>query len=305
MHFVQTEYFHRVPSMTFIKDIGRGSNGKISLVEVAGTLCIAKRPHDSLSTTQKAANNQLDFYRELLVLPCLHHPNIVQYMGVYCSPHHDLALIIEYMSIDLDKVLSVCHNQFPLSLQLSILMDVSLGMQYLHSRGIIHCDLTPDNILLSTALNAKICDLGSSNILGSRDAKGYTHTTKFRFWAYLPPEVFKPNFLYTEKQDTFCFGVLSLFVATQKFPERYMGENVSQEAIDKKQIELERHGKVLNLLTPKYCLAPLIKKCLYDTADERPTASEITHCLKYWTKHFPKRLQDVMFVNDILHNQLA
>ena len=300
LSFAQTECFYRIPSMKFVKDVGKGCNGRVSLVEVAGTLCIAKRPRTLLqSTNQYPANQQVDFYRELQVLPSLHHPKIVQCMGVYCTtdPRDDLALIVEYIPFDLDRVLSVCCGQFPLSLQLSVLLDVSLGVHYLHSRAIVHCDLTPDNVLLSLALSAKISDLGSSHKLGSRDAKGYSPTTVPRFWTYMPPEVFTPNFLYTETVDSFSFGVLSLFVATQVFPERYMGDSISQEAVDNKEIELERHSRVFNLLDEEHCLVTLIKRCVRDVPSERPGSGDIISSLKEWIKHYPKGMQDVMLVN--------
>ena len=172
---IQTEHLHCVSSMKFIKEIGKGENGTVIMVEVGGIPCIAKKPLYTLSATpQQHQFVRERFERECSVLAHLHHPNIIQFMGVYCTAdHRDLTLIMEYMPIDLENVLSACRGHFPLSVQLSILLDISLGMQYLHLNGIIHCDLTPDNILLSSALDAKIGDLGCTHVLGSKDMTGY------------------------------------------------------------------------------------------------------------------------------------
>ena len=51
--------------------------------------------------------------------------------------------------------------------KLSILQDVSRGLIYLHSRApaVIHRDLTARNVLLDSAMRAKIADLGNSRIV--------------------------------------------------------------------------------------------------------------------------------------------
>jgi serine/threonine protein kinase len=212
---------------------------------------------------------------------------------------------MEYMPIDLDKVIVACHGHFPLSLQLSILLDVSLGMQYLHAKGIVHCDLTPDNILLSSALDAKIGDLGCTHILGSKDMSGYPQDLNPRYWAYMPPQVFNINFKYTEKLDVFSFGALTLFVATQTFPERYMGSEVSEGARERNEVEIERHRSISTILDKENCLLFMIRKCLRDKEEDRPTSNEVTRCMKHWARTHPKKLEDVVLVNNQLQNKLV
>jgi len=54
------------------------------------------------------------------------------------------------------------HDNTLLLVKLSILHDVSLGLKYLHGRNppIVHQDLTPNDILVTPQLVAKITDLG-------------------------------------------------------------------------------------------------------------------------------------------------
>ena len=294
---MQREHF--ISSMKFIGRMGEGVHGTVSVVEVEGIPCIAKQPRDTLRIREM-------FERECSVLARLHHPNIIQYMGVYCTADpRDLTLIMEYLPIDLEKVLYVCRNHFPLSLQLSVLLDVSLGMLYLHYNGLVHCDLAPDNILLSPSLDAKIADLGCTKILGSRDVNGYPQTTVPAFWAYMPPQVFRRNFLYTEKLDVFIYGVLALYITTQTFPERYMGCDVSQGAREKNEEEIERHWSGFARLDQEHCLLSLIRKCLKDEECDRPTSGDVSRCLRFWARKYPKRLEEVVLVNSQLQNKLV
>ena len=291
----------QVASLKFLKDVGEGFTGRVSLVEVDGLQCIAKRPLDihplSIESKHRALEVKASFYKELSVLSQLRHPNIVQYIGVHCSStsHQDvsLMLLMEYLPMDLSKVLSTYQGQFPLPLQLSILLDISLGMQYLHSKSIVHCDLTPKNILLSSSLSANICDFGSSNPLGSRDITGYNREIPPSFCTYLPPEVFEPNFIYTEKLDVYVFGVTMLYVATQMFPVRHMGGEDSEEAVERGEVELERHREVFSMLDQGHCLVSLIRECLQDDRDKRIHPADITFSLRSWLKAYPKQLEHV------------
>jgi len=73
---------------------------------------------------------------------------------------------MECLVTSLDELLE--HNpDIPLSLKRSILADVSRGLVYLHSRNppVIHRDLSARNVLLNSAMVAKITDLGNARIV--------------------------------------------------------------------------------------------------------------------------------------------
>ena len=307
-HATQLE---QVPTLNYIRELGGGFNGKVCLVEANGLHCITKRPQDTSSSSTSAGHTlkvHTNFLRELLVLPQLRHPNVIQFLGVNFDqnePGH-LALVIEYLPFDLDELLRACQGKFPLPLQLSILLDISLGIHYIHSRGIVHCDLTPDNILLSSALCAKICDFGCSKSLGSRDITGYPQNMRPYFRTYMPPEVFEPNFLYTEEFDVFTFGVLAMYVATQMLPVRSMGREVSVEARERGEEELERHREVFSILEQEgHCLTSLIRECVQDEKEKRISPQDIIACLRSWLKIYPKQLQHIVELNAFITYRLS
>lgn len=73
--------------------------------------------------------------------------------------HH---FIMEYSEYDLDKFMAKCNNFYQLK---TIMCQLLLGMEFIHSKGIVHRDIKPPNILVSMEGNipyAKFCDFGLS-----------------------------------------------------------------------------------------------------------------------------------------------
>ena len=282
---------------------GSGSFGSIHLIEVNGVPCIAKRLHDILVGRGRAeAVDQVQkqsikekFRRECVFLSRLRHPNIVQFMGVhYGEDTSDLTLIMECLPMDLEKCLKQYPN-LPLSIKISILLDVSYGLLHLHSQTppIIHRDLTADNILLTSDMRAKIADFGVSKILDLHPLHGASQTAGPGAFAYMPPEALKQVPAYDTKLDDFSFGVVALYVANQKFP---MVER-TVEAVQKKETHIEKRRQWVDRVGKSHPLYELITSCLQDVPDKRPTTSQINAILKQLSKRHPRRFQDIMEMN--------
>lgn len=96
---------------------------------------------------------------------------------------------------------------------LEIALDISRGMEHLHSTGIIHGDLTSKNVLLKSAdsssaisdLTAKIADFGLSVKVGRSEDPVKNHHAGTPF--YVAPEVYNDGVL-SKSADVFSFGVV-------------------------------------------------------------------------------------------------
>ena len=87
------------------------------------------------------------FKDECRILSQVHHPNIVQFLGVFFQQGDHIPIIVmEFLPLNLDQCLEK-HN-LPNEIQYSILHDVALGLHYLHSQQspIVHRDLSSNNV---------------------------------------------------------------------------------------------------------------------------------------------------------------
>jgi serine/threonine protein kinase len=92
----------------------------------------------------------VEFWREAAILSKLHHPNVLAFYGIVSDgPGGTLATVREFMaSGSLKKVLRK-EKFLDRRKQITLAMDVAIGMEYLHSKDIIHFDLKCDNLLVN------------------------------------------------------------------------------------------------------------------------------------------------------------
>ena len=292
-------YFSVVPG----EEKGSGSYGSVHLIEVNGVPCIAKQLHDILVGrnreeavgVQQQDAIQRKFRNECILLSRLKHPNIVQFMGIhydYRDPSN-LTLIMECLPMDLEKCLKLYPN-LPLSTIISILLDVSYGLLHLHSQmpPIIHRDLTAANILLTCDMKAKLADLGVSKILELNPLLASAQSALPGTLAYMPPEALVEKPRYDTKLDVFSFGVVALYAAIKEFPLMY--ENVSVEAVQNREIQIEKRRVWIRQMGVDHCLHGLVIQCLKDDPAERPSTHNINAMLKQLSHQHPKKFQNVL-----------
>ena len=202
---------------------GSGAYGAVYKVTVDGVPCIAKRLHDILVDPEvprrQRASIEQKFHDECVLLSQLRHPNVVHFVGVhYGSDQDDMSLIMECLDTDLARCLESQPN-IPIEVKLSILLDVSYGLLYLHTHSpiIIHRDLTAANILLTRDKRAKIADLGVSKLLDPRSRAAMMQTKAPGTIYYMPPEALKENPKYDEKLDIFPSAILLYMSSTRCF----------------------------------------------------------------------------------------
>ena len=202
------------------RQLGVGSYGSVEELEVGGVVCAGKKIHETLVEQGNfgAENIATKYVEECQLMSDLRHPHLVQFLGVCFLPNSTLpVLVMERLLTSLDELLE--HNpDIPLSLKRSILADVARGLVYLHSRSppVIHRDLSAKNVLLNSAMVAKISDLGNARIVNFQP--GQLARTLSRIpgtMVYMPPEAFEATSKYGPSLDSFSFGHLSLFTITQ------------------------------------------------------------------------------------------
>uniref|UniRef100_A0A672NRI1 Cyclin-dependent kinase 6-like n=1 Tax=Sinocyclocheilus grahami TaxID=75366 RepID=A0A672NRI1_SINGR len=90
------------------------------------------------------------------------HPNIVKLLNVsagWQNEKFDLTLVFEYIDQDLTTFLSKVSEK-----GLDVMRQLLSGLDFLHTNTVIHRDLKPDNLLVSSRGEVKIADFGLARI---------------------------------------------------------------------------------------------------------------------------------------------
>ncbi|XP_059551656.1 mitogen-activated protein kinase 9 isoform X4 [Myotis daubentonii] len=101
-------------------------------------------------------------YRELVLLKCVNHKNIISLLNVFTpqktlEEFQDVYLVMELMDANLCQVI---HMELDHERMSYLLYQMLCGIKHLHSAGIIHRDLKPSNIVVKSDCTLKILDFG-------------------------------------------------------------------------------------------------------------------------------------------------
>jgi serine/threonine protein kinase len=207
------------------------------------------------------------FLREGLAAASIHSPHVVR---VFASGEADgnLFLVLELIDgVSLGQRIRV-HGRVPPGLAAQIGADVAIGLGALHAASIMHRDIKPDNIMLSTQGRAKITDLGlakmpSDSQLTSTDALVGTPL-------YLAPEAITHPALIGPPADIYSLGATMYHALCGRAP--FTGSDPL--AVIQAKIEHSAPPLPLQSVLPSG-LQGLLARCLERDPRLRPTAAVV------------------------------
>jgi serine/threonine protein kinase len=157
------------------------------------------------------------------------HDNIIRCFGytIANSPMHYGSLILEYANrADLQAVFgNVSLHQALRSQMPNMCQQIAAGLDYIHSKGIIHRDLKMENILLHIqhGWQIKIADFGSAAIIPAGQSAVPVDIDLVTTPEYVAPEVFQRP--YGTKVDMYAFAIVLWSMATMNKHDAYPGLN--------------------------------------------------------------------------------
>uniref|UniRef100_A0A8B9TNG3 LIM domain kinase 1 n=1 Tax=Anas platyrhynchos TaxID=8839 RepID=A0A8B9TNG3_ANAPL len=161
---------------------------------------------------------QRTFLKEVKVMRCLEHPNVLKFIGVLYKEKR-LNFITEYIKGGtLRGLIKSMDSHYPWSQRVSFAKDIAAGMAYLHSMNIIHRDLNSHNCLVRENKSVVVADFGLARLmvdeknqpehlknLKKPDRKKRYTVVGNPYW--MAPEMINGR-SYDEKVDIFSFGIV-------------------------------------------------------------------------------------------------
>ena len=267
--------------------LGSGSYGKVCKAKLNELPCAAKLLHIILFQFEDPRSQTIRrrFEQECEILKNVRHPNVVQYLGVT----HDLQsglpiLLMELLDGNLTDFLEHSDGPILYHLQVNLWHDIALALTYLHSKHIIHRDLSGNNVLLIAGSRAKVTDFGMSK-LSVVDAS-MSHLTQCPGTPlYMSPEALRTPPIYTDKLDVFSSGVVAIQIITRHYPDPgpdmlERDDPSSPTGVVFAPIpEVERRKNHIDLIDREHPMLPVLRSCLKDRERERPSAQQLCHQL--------------------------
>ncbi len=266
------------------RSLGEGAFGRVMEIECVGydrTLAAKIIKVDNMGECDEDIDAHAKrFCMEYTCLAKLNvHRNIVRYIGLCLDRDCDFpVLVMELMTCNFHSFLLASSNRnLSEKTKIMLLYEISRGLQYLHKNFIIHRDLTAKNVLMDKKNTPKISDFGNSCLIATAGATSYvgTRTGNVGTLNYMAPEVNSSSARYNKKVDVFSFGHLALFACLQEFPKDLLPPRMEVRGKLESRTEVERRMKYFQKLPPDSRLTQLMKECLDDLSDRRPSSSEL------------------------------
>uniref|UniRef100_A0A0N5AI48 Protein kinase domain-containing protein n=1 Tax=Syphacia muris TaxID=451379 RepID=A0A0N5AI48_9BILA len=196
-----------------LESLGEGFFGDVFKVKhrITGEIMVLKIGKDRERDNRIRA--KANVLKEAALLNQLtYHPNILAFRGacVDIDPNEglwNLHILVDYCDGgSLNRLICNTQKVFPWQLRCSLGRDIACAMLYVHSKDIMHRDLTSMNVLLQTAATgtkAVVADFGLSCRIPHHDE--YLVQVGTPYW--MAPECLKEEF-YDQNADVFSFGII-------------------------------------------------------------------------------------------------
>ncbi len=207
--------------------IGEGSKGAVYRASKEN----AEQPVALKILSPKLAQDEQNikqFIREARALAKLNHPHIVQGIDVgesngvhYC--------VMEYIEGPTVKELLDQNGEMDSHRALRYIIQITKALQCAHEHQMVHRDVKPDNMMVNSEGNAKLCDLGLAHVVTEGDIRDSGLGTP----NYLSPEQALRESELNIQADLYSLGASFYHMLTGRVP--FIGET-SKEVV-RKQIE--------------------------------------------------------------------
>ncbi|XP_059451363.1 MDIS1-interacting receptor like kinase 2-like [Corylus avellana] len=253
--------------------IGTGGYGSVYKAKLPGGKVIALKKLHRLEAENPTFD--MSFRNEVKVLTKIRHRNIIKLHG-FCLHKRCMFLVYEYM--ERGSLFCILSNdieamELDWSKRVNIIKDTAHALSYMHHEcipSIVHRDITSNNILLNSKLEAFVSDFGTAKLL---DPDSSNQTLVTGTYGYIAPEL-AYTMKVTEKCDVYSFGVVALEILMGRHPTELLtslssssSQNVMLHEILDQRVLPPDHLVAQDI----FLVATLAFACLQTKPKSRPT----------------------------------
>ncbi|CAE6410180.1 unnamed protein product [Rhizoctonia solani] len=189
--------------------LGRGGFGTVFKGKWNGaTVAVKRLVKDASAET---------LLREVELWQGLRHPHVVQFFGA--SPKYSLnAFIVSQYLANGNALMYLKRN--PRADRAKLSRETAVGMEYLHSMGIIHGDLKAANVLITDTGSAALADFGLSEVKQDSSSRAHVTDNVSGSPRYLSPERWRG--VLNKASDVYAWAMTTLEIFTEQPPFGYI-----------------------------------------------------------------------------------
>lgn len=240
---------------------GRDNDVFLTRRKETGEQFLLKSFKDHKGITGDGLHRKIRFRKEVDIISSFDHPNIARPADTIADDSGYSILYPYRQGVTLSRILENRRFMSPEE-ALSYGLQVLDALEYVHARGIIHCDLNPNNIYINEDKGVELLDFGLSML--EEEAQKLPEGRIVGTIPYLSPEQMGfTSFKIDARSDLFCVGIMlyRMISGSLPFPD-YKG---SIEELSKFTLKTEVQP-VKNI--PSY-LNTILLKSLRPSPEER------------------------------------
>ncbi|GAY66998.1 hypothetical protein CUMW_253250 [Citrus unshiu] len=235
--------------------IGTGGYGSVYRARLpSGKVVALKKLH--CSETEELTSLE-SFRNKARLLSQIRHRNIVKLYG-FCLHRKCMFLIYEYM--EMGSLFCVLRTDEEAGERCEGHVSCFVILASYCTPPIVHRDISSNNVLLNSELEAFVADFGGARLLNFDSSN---RTLLAGTYGYIAPEL-AYTMVVTEKSDVYSFGVVALEVLMGKHPE---------EILSSSSWSLDKNIKLIDLLDPR--LSPPVDQKIRQDASSFSTFKSI------------------------------
>lgn len=152
------------------------------------------------------------------------HKNIIS-VYEYFEENNTAYIVMEFLDgCNLSEFIESKGNKLSIDISVEIICHICDALTEIHNNGIIHRDISPDNIYLCNDGTVKLIDFGAARFSAAEESKNFTIILKPGF---APPEQYEQISNQGPKTDIYALGATLYYCITGEKPEESINRKVS------------------------------------------------------------------------------